>query len=113
MFNFHALQARFLLCMILLLFVARFINEEALALELAGYFFEKTGKRSKATSHLVQAYHKYNAWGAAAKCDMLFHLVRKTFSDSAPSLEEFSRPASSFTAHKDDDDDATQKRALA
>jgi len=54
----------------------RFINEEALAHELAGYFFLEAEKKDTAVKHLLQAHEKYHNWGAVAKSNSLFEFVQ-------------------------------------
>jgi hypothetical protein len=44
-----------------------FVNEEALANELAGHFYIETGRRNKSFHYFLQAMEKYNEWGAFAK----------------------------------------------
>ena len=49
----------------------KFINEQALACELAGYFYKEQGDESKAMFMFKQAYIAYTQWGAAGKAKML------------------------------------------
>ena len=49
----------------------KFLNEEALANELAGHFYLETGRRDRSVHYFSQAFEKYNEWGAAAKANML------------------------------------------
>lgn len=49
----------------------KFVNEEALANELAGRFYLETGRRNKAGHYYLQAIEKYNEWGAVAKAALL------------------------------------------
>lgn len=49
----------------------KFINEEALACELAGYFFEGQGESVRSKEMLQDAYDAYMKWGANAKSEML------------------------------------------
>jgi tetratricopeptide (TPR) repeat protein len=49
----------------------KFLNEEALANELAGHFYLETGRRNRSVQYFSQAFEKYNEWGAAAKANML------------------------------------------
>lgn len=44
-----------------------YINEEALAHELAAKFYLSWGKQSIARTYITNAYHAYSHWGAAAK----------------------------------------------
>ncbi len=45
----------------------KYLNEEALAQELAGQFFLSRGNREKAKAHILQARHCYARWGARTK----------------------------------------------
>jgi hypothetical protein len=56
-----------------------FINDEALASELAGYFFLTINKKEKALHHFTHAYEKYSEWGADGKSNKLFQFVQSTF----------------------------------
>jgi len=49
----------------------KFVNEEALANELAGHFYLETGRRNKAVHYFSRAFDKYNEWGAVAKASSL------------------------------------------
>ena len=49
----------------------RFVNEEALANELAGHFYLETGRKNRSVHYFSQAFEKYNEWGAVAKANML------------------------------------------
>ena len=61
----------------------RFINQEALACELAGYFFLETGEQDTAIQYFLQAHEKYHEWGAVAKCNMLFEYVQRNLIQSS------------------------------
>jgi hypothetical protein len=49
----------------------KFVNEEALANELAGHFYLETGRRNRSLYYFSQAFEKYNEWGAVAKANTL------------------------------------------
>ena len=49
----------------------KFVNEEALANELAGHFYLETGRRNRSGHYFSQAFEKYNEWGAVAKANTL------------------------------------------
>ena len=49
----------------------KFVNEEALANELAGHFYLETGRRNRSVHYFSQAFEKYNEWGAVAKANTL------------------------------------------
>ena len=51
--------------------VHKFVNEEALANELAGHFYLETGRRNKSVHYFSRAFDKYNEWGAVAKASVL------------------------------------------
>jgi len=49
----------------------KFVNEEALANELAGHFYLESGRRNRSVHYFSQAFEKYNEWGAVAKAKTL------------------------------------------
>lgn len=49
----------------------KFLNEEALANELAGHFYLDTGNKMKSILYFSQAFQKYSEWGAAVKANTL------------------------------------------
>ncbi|MEG5037582.1 MULTISPECIES: AAA family ATPase [unclassified Microcoleus] len=49
----------------------QFINEEALANELAAKFYLEWGKEKVAQAYMIEAYYCYARWGAKAKIDYL------------------------------------------
>ncbi len=51
--------------------IHKFVNEEALANELAGHFYLETGRRNRSVQYFSQAFEKYNEWGAVAKASTL------------------------------------------
>ena len=51
--------------------IHKFVNEEALANELAGHFYLETGRRNRSVHYFSQAFEKYNEWGAVAKANTL------------------------------------------
>ncbi|KAK1739316.1 putative AAA ATPase [Skeletonema marinoi] len=53
----------------------KFVHEEALACELAGYFHLEQGETKKATELFLLALEKYHEWGAFEKCNSLFKFV--------------------------------------
>ena len=77
----------------------RFINQEALACELAGYFFLETGEQDTAIQYFLQAHEKYHEWGAVAKCNMLFEYVqRNLIQSSIPAVSDLNGSVSSSVA---------------
>ena len=58
----------------------QFVNEEALANELAAKFYLDWGKEKVAQSYLIQAYYGYASWGATAKVDRLVTLYPQLLS---------------------------------
>ncbi len=50
----------------------KFLNEEALANELAGHFYLETGRKNESVPYFIQAFEKYNEWGAVAKAASLY-----------------------------------------
>ena len=55
----------------------RFIHEEAIACELAGYFHAKQGAITKSHDLFEESYHAYMKWGAVKKANMLKPLMGK------------------------------------
>lgn len=49
----------------------RFIHEEALACELAAYFFEEQGDKVKSQDMFQQAHDAFMKWGARKKANSL------------------------------------------
>src|SRR4028119_1459484 len=49
----------------------KYLNEEALANELAAKFYLQWGKEKLAQLYLIDAYYSYSRWGAKAKIDSL------------------------------------------
>jgi tetratricopeptide (TPR) repeat protein len=49
----------------------KFVNEEALANELAGHFYLETGRRNRSLPYFSQAVEKYSEWGAVVKASIL------------------------------------------
>mmetsp|Transcript_24007 Transcript_24007/g.39085 ORF Transcript_24007/g.39085 Transcript_24007/m.39085 type:complete len:1132 (+) Transcript_24007:489-3884(+) len=53
----------------------KFVHEEALAYELAGYFYLELGDIDKCVEYFLHAHERYQEWGASGKCDSLFKFV--------------------------------------
>eukprot|EP00985_Skeletonema_marinoi_P010653 scaffold4990_cov72-Skeletonema_marinoi.AAC.1 len=53
----------------------KFVHEEALAHELAAYFYFELGEREQTMEHLILAHEKYLEWGALGKCESLLKFV--------------------------------------
>ena len=49
----------------------KLLNEEALSNELAGHFFNETGRKMKSKLYFSRAFQKYSEWGAVAKAATL------------------------------------------
>jgi len=62
-----------------LLIVLQFVHEEALACELAAYFYLELGEAEKTTELFLLAHEKYLEWGAFEKCNSLFKFVEGIF----------------------------------
>ncbi|MEG4527600.1 AAA family ATPase [Microcoleus sp. C2D2] len=74
-----------------------YINEEALAHELAAKFYLEWGKEKLAQPYLIDAYYAYARWGAKAKID---HLEKRYPQLLAPILQqERTRQNPSETTH--------------
>ncbi|KAL3805299.1 hypothetical protein HJC23_009006 [Cyclotella cryptica] len=57
----------------------KFINDEALAYELAGYFYHSAGKTAESLEHLICAHTKYTEWGACLKVNTIFRFIHDKF----------------------------------
>ena len=55
------------------------MHEEALAYELAAYFYLEIRDTKKAMEYFLLAHEKYHEWGAFGKCDSLYKFVQSTF----------------------------------
>jgi len=71
----------------------QFLNEEALAHELAAKFYFDWGKEKVAAGYMQEAYYCYARWGAKAKTDDLEkrypHLLRPILQEAAEPLTVF------------------------
>jgi hypothetical protein len=47
------------------------VHEEALACELAAYFYLELGENNKSVEYFLLAHERYYEWGAFEKCDSL------------------------------------------
>lgn len=65
----------------------KFMNDEALACELAARFYLGTGDLASSLAYFKLAHEKYICWGAFAKADRLFASINKKFSNV---LEDYS-----------------------
>jgi predicted ATPase/signal transduction histidine kinase len=72
----------------------KFINEEALANELAGKFYLEWGQEKVAQAYMIEAYYCYARWGAKAKIDDLEKRYPRL-------LGIILKPAQSFTSFKE------------
>jgi len=50
----------------------KFINDEAIACELAGYFLFEVGETASSIDYIIQAHEKYHKWGAIGKASVMF-----------------------------------------
>ena len=57
----------------------KYINDEALACELAGKFFLDRGNVSLSLEYLRLAHEKYSEWKAYGKANRLFEFINATF----------------------------------
>lgn len=60
-----------------------FVNDEALACELAGHFYLKSDRKDVALQYFMLAHEKYHEWGAAAKSNALFKFVQQELGPSS------------------------------
>ena len=59
--------------------LSRFVNDEALANELAGRFYLETGDLASSLEHFQTAHSNYSDWGAVGKANHLFNYTNDTF----------------------------------
>lgn len=57
----------------------KFINDEALACELAAKFYFETENLSLSLEHYRFAHEKYCEWGAVGKANQLFGIINEKF----------------------------------
>ncbi len=57
----------------------RFVNGEALACELAGYFHLEIGEKNTANDYFIKAHERYVTWGAQGKAAMLNQEIKEEF----------------------------------
>ncbi|KAL3799122.1 hypothetical protein HJC23_002250 [Cyclotella cryptica] len=57
----------------------KFINDEALACELAANFYLQTGNTSTSLEYYTRAHAKYCEWGANAKANSLYESIQQKF----------------------------------
>ena len=55
----------------------RFVNGEALACELAGYFYLELGEKNNAKDYFVMAHERYVTWGALGKAAALYQKIAR------------------------------------
>ena len=77
-------------------FFFQFVHEEALAYELAAYFYLELGEMEQSLSHFLLALERYHEWGAFGKCTSLFEFVKSSFTTSS-SIESDVTPSSVAT----------------
>ncbi|MEG3986700.1 AAA family ATPase [Microcoleus sp. S28C3] len=70
----------------------QFLNEEALANELAAKFYLEWGKEKLAQLYAIEAYYAYTRWGAKAKVEYL----EKCYSQLIAPILQQSHPSTSF-----------------
>jgi PAS domain S-box-containing protein len=83
----------------------RYLNEEALANELAGQFYFSLGRLKVAAVYLAEARYLYKRWGAAAKVSQLEETYRRTL----PAVASFvsSPPADAAQSRSPSSSDST------
>ena len=75
----------------------RFLNDEALACELAGHFcLDALEDNDSALQYFLQAHSKYHEWGAIAKANLLFESVLRRLSLSTTLPVDLNSAASSM-----------------
>jgi len=63
--------------------LVQFVHEEALAYELAAYFYLELGEMEQSMEYFLAAHERYHEWGAFGKCNSLFEFVNSSFSPSS------------------------------
>jgi len=79
-----------------------FINDEALASELAGYFFLEIGERNEALQYFLLAHERYHEWGAIAKSSALFEFVQETLGATSTTPDIVAGSSSCVYDHGED-----------
>jgi len=59
----------------------KFVHEEALACELAAYFYLDIGEVNNAADYCLLAHERYQEWGAIGKCTSLFRFFGRIMND--------------------------------
>jgi ATP-dependent RNA helicase DDX31/DBP7 len=76
----------------------KFINDEALACELAGNFYFDNGNATISLECFTRAHAKYCEWGANAKANMLYESIQQRFLSGTKSSVSPSSITSSDTS---------------
>eukprot|EP00985_Skeletonema_marinoi_P004859 scaffold2110_cov96-Skeletonema_marinoi.AAC.2 len=63
----------------------KFVHEEALACELAAYFYLEMGEINNAAEYCLLAHERYQTWGAIGKCTSLFKFFDGTLNERVAS----------------------------
>jgi len=63
----------------------KFVHEEALACELAAYFYLEIGEVNNAAEYCLLAHERYQTWGAIGKCTSLFKFFDGTLNERVAS----------------------------
>ncbi|KAL3787586.1 hypothetical protein HJC23_000074 [Cyclotella cryptica] len=77
----------------------KYIHDEALACELAGYFYLRLDMATESLQHFTFAHEKYVEWGAVSKVDQINVFMQETFS-SVNIASLGSNMSTSVTAHE-------------
>eukprot|EP00985_Skeletonema_marinoi_P001771 scaffold703_cov184-Skeletonema_marinoi.AAC.1 len=64
----------------------KFVHEEALAYELAAYFYLELGETEQSIEYFLAAHERYHEWGAFGKCNSLFEFVKSSFSQASSTV---------------------------
>eukprot|EP00985_Skeletonema_marinoi_P029704 scaffold28750_cov91-Skeletonema_marinoi.AAC.1 len=64
----------------------KFVHEEALAYELAAYFYLELGETEQSIEYFLLAHERYHEWGAFGKCNSLFEFVKRSFSQASSTM---------------------------
>jgi hypothetical protein len=64
----------------------KFVHEEALACELAAYFYLELGEINKSVEYFLLAYERYNEWGAFEKAESLFKFAKSILTPASTNV---------------------------
>lgn len=78
----------------------KFLNDEALACELAAKFTFDVGDVDSSVEHYVRAHEKYLTWGATAKANQLFAYINAQFASASLGTDLIQRLITRLHSHQ-------------